>query len=263
MDIITGNTGTKHITPEKDRDINIGICGEESYVLQTGMKLSAEVASNNEIRIRDGVIMHQGCAAAIKKNTYDSVPIINGSQGMKRIDVIVARYEKNEDTGVESVRLLALQGEPAESNPAIPACVTGDIQSGDNIADMELYRVEIDGLNIVEVKKVFTEVGNLVKMQNQFTELNSKLFPGIDVSNTISSGSVNSSSSTDVYTATNDCWLRVRGSDTISIGIKTASDFAVLFSGSDSNIKTYIMPLKKGQTARGIGNFEWRAYGVL
>ena len=95
MDIITGNTGTKHITPEKDRDINIGICGEESYVLQTGMKLSAEVASNNEIRIRDGVIMHQGCAAAIKKNTYDSVPIINGSQGMKRIDVIVARYEKN------------------------------------------------------------------------------------------------------------------------------------------------------------------------
>ena len=96
MEIITGYKGKPHVTSDQDRDVNIGIMGEGSYVLQTGMRLAAEVSSNNEIKIRDGVLMHQGCTASIKKNTYDSLTIINGSQGMKRIDLIVARYEKNQ-----------------------------------------------------------------------------------------------------------------------------------------------------------------------
>ena len=91
MEIITGYRGKPHVTPEQDRDVNIGVVGDGSYVLQTGMQLAAEVSSNNEVKIRDGVLMHQGCTASIKKNTYDSLTIINGSQGMKRIDLIVAR----------------------------------------------------------------------------------------------------------------------------------------------------------------------------
>ena len=38
MEIITGYTGKKHITPEHDRDIHIGTYGDNSYVLSTGMK---------------------------------------------------------------------------------------------------------------------------------------------------------------------------------------------------------------------------------
>ena len=57
MEIITGYTGKPHVTSEQDRDVNIGVVGEGSYVLQTGMQLAAEVSSNNEIKIRDGVLM--------------------------------------------------------------------------------------------------------------------------------------------------------------------------------------------------------------
>ena len=174
MDIITGYTGEKHVTSEQDRDINIGICGRESYVLQTGTRMEAEVSSNNEIKIRDGVIIHQGCAASIKKNTYDPITIMNGSQGMKRIDLIVARYERNNDTGIESMNLIALQGTPEETNPAVPEYVSGDIQAGDAVADMPMYQVIIDGLNITEVKKVCKEVGNLAQMKNEIDELNRK-----------------------------------------------------------------------------------------
>ena len=71
MQIITGFTGTNHITAEMDRDVNIGILGPQSYVLSVGKKIESEVASNNEIKISDGVIVHQGCAGVIKKNTYD------------------------------------------------------------------------------------------------------------------------------------------------------------------------------------------------
>lgn len=113
MDIITGYTGSPHVTAEQDRDINIGIFGNESYVLQTGSQLAAEVSSNNEIKVRDGVIMHQGCSASIKKNTYDSLTITNGSQGMKRVDLIVARYSRDPSTNVESLALKVIQGTPS------------------------------------------------------------------------------------------------------------------------------------------------------
>lgn len=168
MDIITGYLGEPHVTSDQDRDINIGIVGDGSYVMPTGQRIAAEVSNNNEIRIRDGLIIHQGCAASIKKNTYDSVTITNGSQGMKRIDLIVARYQREVETNKETITLVVTQGTPAESDPAVPEHIEGDIQAGDSVADMPLYQVVIDGLNITEVKKVFEEITSL-------KELNSKI----------------------------------------------------------------------------------------
>lgn len=173
MEIITGYRGKPHVTPEQDRDVNIGVVGEGSYVLQTGMQLAAEVSSNNEIKIRDGVLMHQGCTASIKKNTYDVLVIINGSQGMKRIDLIVARYEKNQDNGIESLDLKVIQGTPAESTPTVPEYTEGDIQAGDYVADMPMYQVIIDGLNITEVKKVCEVAPDIDALKKEITELNS------------------------------------------------------------------------------------------
>lgn len=175
MEIITGYTGKPHVTSEQDRDVNIGVVGEGSYVLRTGMQLAAEVSSNNEIKIRDGVLMHQGCTASIKKNTYDSLIIINGSQGMKRIDLIVARYEKNQDNGIESLDLKVIQGTPAEQTPTAPEYTEGDIQAGDYVADMPMYQVIIDGLNITEVKKVFEVAPDIGALKKEIAELNSKI----------------------------------------------------------------------------------------
>ena len=179
MEIITGYMGKPHVTSEQDRDVNIGVVGEGSYVLQTGMQLAAEVSSNNEIKIRDGVLMHQGCTASIKKNTYDSLIIINGSQGMKRIDLIVARYEKNQDNGIESLDLKVIQGTPAESTPTVPEYTEGDIQAGDYVADMPMYQVIIDGLNITEVKKVFEIASCIGVLKKELAELNSKMMADV------------------------------------------------------------------------------------
>jgi hypothetical protein len=174
MEIITGYVGKKHVTSEQERDVNQGIVGPGSYVLKTGMQMEAEVSSNNEIKIRDGVLMHQGCAASIKKNTYDSLTIINGSQGMKRIDLIVARYEKNRDDETESLNLEVIQGTPAESNPAVPEYTEGSIQAGDYIADMPMYQVIINGLNITEVKRLFEVEPDIDTLKTELAELNGK-----------------------------------------------------------------------------------------
>ena len=203
MDIITGYLGEPHVTSEQDRDINIGIVGDGSYVMPTGQRIAAEVSNNNEIRIRDGLIIHQGCAASIKKNTYDSVNIINGSQGMKRIDLIVARYQREAETDKETISLVVIQGTPAESDPVVPEHTEGDIQAGDSVADMPLYQVTIDGLNITEVKKVFEEITSL-------KELNSKIGVLQDTDSTSESAIASNGRALKIYDATENvtygCW---------------------------------------------------------
>ena len=175
MEIITGYTGKPHVTAEQDRDVNEGIFDVGSYVLKTGSQLAAELVSNNEIKIRDGVLAIQGCTAAIKKNTYDPVTIANGSQGMKRIDLIVARYNKNEETKIEEVTLKVIQGTPNASAAAVPTYKTGDIQSGDLVADMPLYKVTLDGLNVTSVDKMFTVIPTLPELSSKLAKANSEI----------------------------------------------------------------------------------------
>ena len=176
MEIITGYTGKPHVTAEQDRDVNEGIFDTGSFVLKTGSQLAAELVSNNEIKIRDGVLVIQGCTAVIKKNTYDPVTIANGSQGMKRIDLIVARYNKNEETKIEEVTLKVIQGTPNASTAAVPTYKTGDIQSGDLVADMPLYKVTLDGLNVTSVDKMFMVIPTLPELNSKLTNTNTQLY---------------------------------------------------------------------------------------
>ena len=175
MEIITGYTGKPHVTAEQDRDVNEGIFDTGSFVLKTGSQLAAELVSNNEIKVRDGVLVIQGCTAVIKKNTYDPVTIANGSQGMKRIDLIVARYNKNEETKIEEVTLKVIQGTPNASTAAVPTYKTGDIQSGDLVADMPLYKVTLDGLNVTSVDKMFMVIPTLPELNSKLAKSNDSI----------------------------------------------------------------------------------------
>ena len=175
MEIITGYTGKPHVTAEQDRDVNEGIFDTGSFVLKTGSQLAAELVSNNEIKVRDGVLVIQGCTAVTKKNTYDPVTIANGSQGMKRIDLIVARYNKNEETKIEEVMLKVIQGTPNASTATVPTYKTGDIQSGDLVADMPLYKVTLDGLSVTSVDKMFTVIPTLPELSSNLTKTNTVL----------------------------------------------------------------------------------------
>lgn len=158
MNIITGYRGEPHITSGQDRAQNQGTYGTGSYILDVGRKLVAEIVSANEIRIRDGVLSHQGCIANIEQGAYDSLEIANGTQGMSRIDLIVARYTKDAETNVEDVELVVIEGTAAASSPAVPSYNTGDIQAGDSPVDMPLYRVNISGVSIGSVTQVASTV---------------------------------------------------------------------------------------------------------
>ena len=164
MNIITGYRGEPHITAQEDRDINLGVVGNslnDVYVLDVGQKLEADIVSANEIRIRDGILIMQGCAASIDYGAYDSLEISNGALGMQRIDIIAAQYEKDGDTSVESVSLVVVEGTPDAADPQPPTLSGGDLQGGDTLIQMPLYYVNIDGVSIDSVDAQYKMATNL------------------------------------------------------------------------------------------------------
>ena len=175
MEIVTGYRGTPHITPYKVRDFNIGTVGAEDYVINAGSELEAQLVSNNRIDIKDGSICMQGTHAVIPKNINDELTIENGMQGEKRIDLIVARYEKVADSGVESVNTVVLQGTPSKETPNVPGHVVGDIRNGDLKHEMPLYEVELDGINITEVRPVFKKLVSAAEQQKMIESLNGNI----------------------------------------------------------------------------------------
>ena len=158
MNIITGYVGEPHITAAQDRAANQGSYGEDSYILNVGSKLAATASSATEIHIADGVVSHQGCVGVIDQGTYDVVEIASGSQGVNRIDLIVCRYERNSDTNEESLSVVAIEGTPTSGTPTAPSYTQGDIQGGDLIADMPLYRVRLSGVSVSSITKVANNV---------------------------------------------------------------------------------------------------------
>lgn len=153
MQIITGRTGTNHVTSDDDRALYAGIFGTGSYVLNVGTKLEATIESSNTIRIGAGDIVHQGTHARIPYGEYEDATIDNGTTGYKRNDIIVARYKKT--SGIESVELTVIKGTPSTTDAVTPDAHNGNILQGASVSDMPLYVVALDGVNIASVTSVF------------------------------------------------------------------------------------------------------------
>ena len=154
MNIITGYGGQPHIYPHHDRETNIGIFGDGTHILDVGSQMAATVISSNQIDIADGLLVAEGCTAEVTRGTTESMTIENGSQGMLRTDLIVARYTKTAGTAVEAIALAVIKGTPAASNPATPTYNTGTIADGDSPVDFPLYAVHLNGISITSVKRL-------------------------------------------------------------------------------------------------------------
>lgn len=152
MEIIAGYVGEPHVTSQQERNTNIGIFGSDAHIIGgVNSELEATVVSANLVEISDGMIVCEGCTAEIPRGTNDSLVIENGEQGMKRIDLIVARYTKNGNTAAESMELAVIKGTSAANDPVAPAYNTGLIADGDSPVDFPIYRVNLNGISITSV----------------------------------------------------------------------------------------------------------------
>lgn len=173
MKIITGYTGTKHITPADDAGLHRSTFGSGDYVLASGSQLAAQAESATEIRIADGELVMQGRHAR-NETGYEPVPIANGTQGMYRNDLIVARYAIDASTSVESISLVAITGTAATGTAADPSYNIGDIDSGET-RDFPLYRVRLNGVNIEGIDQLFNVAKSSKELEADIDDLNEAL----------------------------------------------------------------------------------------
>lgn len=172
MEIVSGRTGKPHVTSQQFRQIVEGIIGDESCILPSGENLEPELVSNNLLKIRSGMMCHHGNVSSVKIGTYDEVELTNGSQGMKRIDLVVNRYTRNEEDNTEKNEWIVIMGTPAESNPTVPEYTKGNLQEGDLVDDCPAFEVHFDGINITEVTKMLEIAQTNKDLSNKVNILN-------------------------------------------------------------------------------------------
>lgn len=175
MKIVSGRTGLPHVTSQQFRQMLEGIIGQGSYIITSGENLKPELSSNNLLKIRSGMMAHHGCISCVDIGTYDEVTLTNGSQGMKRIDLIVNRYTRNAETEVENCSWKVIQGTPVASNPAVPAYTSGNLQNGDLVDECPAFEVHYDGINVTEVKSLLSVTDGLSKLSSNLTKVNNIL----------------------------------------------------------------------------------------
>lgn len=146
-----------------------------SYIITSGENLKPELSSNNLLKIRSGMMAHHGCISCVDIGTYDEVTLTNGSQGMKRIDLIVNRYTRNAETEVENCSWKVIQGKPVASNPAVPAYTSGNLQNGDLVDECPAFEVHYDGINVTEVKSLLSVADGLSELSSNLAKTNTVL----------------------------------------------------------------------------------------
>lgn len=146
MNIVTGYTGTPHITSNDQQGFNQGIFGTGNIVLGVGQMFDATLNTATTITVEDGEGVMQGVHFRIETGETENVTISPGTTGFNRIDLICARYTKETGTGVEAVELVVIEGTPSTGSATEPAYNSGNILSGDSPVDFPLWKVTLSGV---------------------------------------------------------------------------------------------------------------------
>ena len=158
MHLVTGYAGQEHVTAADQGAFNTALFGSGQFVLGKGNKLSASVVTNNLVRVLDGDLYMQGRHIRLDEGTYVDLTIENGAQGMLRNDLIVARYTKDSLSGVEDCNLVVIKGTASAGTATDPAYTSGDIINDHVLlAEMPLFRIPLDGLNVQPLVPLFEE----------------------------------------------------------------------------------------------------------
>lgn len=155
MHLVTGYAGEEHIQSKDQGSFNAAFFGADQFVMESGNQFEASILNNNTVRILDGDGLMYGRHFLIEPNTYEDVTITTGTAGVNRIDLIVVRYEKNQNDGTEKTYLEVIKGTEAESGAVAPAYTDGNILEGATMNQMPLYQVAINGVVLESVTPLF------------------------------------------------------------------------------------------------------------
>lgn len=184
LNLVTGRTGTAHVTSDNARAFNSQVFGTGTYLIDYGAKFAPTIVDNNTVRIGDGMLIHQGTQMGIDIDSYEDVIIENGSSGYNRNDLIVMRYTKNRNTQIESISLVVMKGTPSNTTPVDPTYTTTNILDGTGLStDVPICRVRLSSLTITSVDNLIesnsTSVLTIQELTNLVTSFSASNVSGV------------------------------------------------------------------------------------
>lgn len=172
LNLVTGRTGTAHVTSDNARAFNSQVFGTGTYLIDYGAKFAPTIVDNNTVRIGNGMLIHQGTQMGIDIDSYEDVTIENGSSGYNRNDLIVMRYTKNRDTQIESIALVVLKGTPSNTTAVDPTYTTSNILDSTGLStDVPICRVSLSSLTITSVDNLIESNSTRVLTIQELTSL--------------------------------------------------------------------------------------------
>ena len=159
IELVDGKAGVAHISSEDKAIIHQAKFSKSDVVFDWGDAFKCSMGSPNRATIGTGCASIQGLDWHI--TAAESVTISNGSQGVKRNDIICAHYHRDSKTGNELVELTVLKGTPSATTAADPTIPSGKILSGAVDAYMPLWRIPLDGITVGTPVRLFTPKGAL------------------------------------------------------------------------------------------------------
>lgn len=153
FEIVDGMTGTKHISSDDLSALNIATIGKADCVLEYGDNFKLTMASANKATLGTGVGMVGGKRFWNKAAT--SLTVQSGTQGQKRNDLVVARYDKT-GAGIESITPVVIHGTPSTGTAADPATTSNDLK---------LWRIPLNGISVGTPVKLFNTVASLASLE--------------------------------------------------------------------------------------------------
>lgn len=159
IELVDGKAGVAHISSEDKAIIHQAKFSKSDVVFDWGDAFKCSMSSPNRATIGTGCASIQGLDWHI--TAAESVTIFNGSQGVKRNDIICAHYHRDSKTGNELVELTVLKGTPDATTAADPTIPSGKILSGAVDAYMPLWRIPLDGITVGTPVRLFTPKGAL------------------------------------------------------------------------------------------------------
>lgn len=168
MHLVTGFAGAEHITAADQGAFNAAFFGTGQYVMEAGSMCEASITSNNNVRILDGDILMKGRHIRVNPNTYEDVPIVTGTAGVNRNDLIVVEYREDTSTGIETVAMKVIMGTETSGTASDPVYTDGDILGGATFNQMPLYRVVLEGVVLQRIEPMFETILNYKSLAEKY-----------------------------------------------------------------------------------------------
>lgn len=170
-EIIDGVGPQNHVTSDQVGLAQEGTIGAGAIILPVGQQLGYDIVSNNQVNIKDGVYVIQGKRGWIRPGTVEQCTIDTGNNGQYRNDLICIKYTKNAQSKVEEFSVEVVKGTPGAAGTD-PTYTTGDINDGALESYAPIYRVRLNGINIIGVDLVASKIDSLLDTAKKIGNLN-------------------------------------------------------------------------------------------